>query len=501
MRVAIVYPDYVPGTKPRSRRLGFYSEGIASISAVLKSSGHSVRLIHLTAPALRGDVEDELAKWNPDVVGFSTRSSNFKDTVCYAAWIKADPRISAALVAGGYHATLDPGGTLSEGPFDFVLGGQADFTFRDLCDALGRGSGYEEIPGLFYRSGARVCQNLPGRIVDDLDSIPYPDAGIFEIARLESYALKTCPAILSRGCPFSCSYCCNAAFRAFHENPKSYLRYRSPENSIGYLKAMLAHFPEARYISFLDNILPLNLEWFRQFSRLYTREIRLPYACNARADILTEEAADLLLESGCYRVHFGVESGDPGLRKEILGRGMSNASIFRAFRLCQERGMAALAYNMVGLPGETLNLAWETVRLNASLPSARVLAPTFYPYPGSKAYETSLLKGRIIEDPSGQVMLDQPGFTWREARFASLYFRPFVRLCRLSLHFPASFRDKWLALLKFFFCLRKKPHTLLIAFAVALGSLKEAAVSLAKSRFGDVYLRLRDHSLRVGKNA
>ncbi|HHY38991.1 MAG TPA: B12-binding domain-containing radical SAM protein [Clostridia bacterium] len=501
MKIALIYPDYLPGTTPRSKRLGFYSEGIASISAVLKASGHSVRLVHLTAPALRGDIEDALAKWDPHVVGFSTRSSNFKDTVRYAAWIKADPRIRAVLVAGGYHATLDPGGTLAEGVFDFVLGGQADFTFRDFCGALCRGSEYDEIPGLFYRSGGKVRSNLPGRIVDDLDSIPYPDVGVFEVGRLESYALKTAPAILSRGCPFTCSYCCNAAFRAFHGNPKPYLRYRSPENSIGYLKAMLSHFPNAKYVSFLDNILPLKIDWFRRFSYLYSREIGLPYACNARADILTEEAADLLFESGCYRVHFGVESGDPELRKEVLGRGMSNDSIRRAFRLCQERGIAALAYNMVGLPGETLDLAWKTVRFNASLPSARVLAPTFYPYPGSRAYETSLLKGRVVEDPSGQVFLDQPGFTWREARFASLYFRLFVRLCRLAGYLPVPLRDKWLAFLKSLFCFRRKPHGLLIAAAVTLVSLREAVLSAAKSRLGDTYLRLRDRSLRAGRAA
>lgn len=501
MKVAVVYPDYLPGARPRMKRLGFYSEGIASISAVLKASGHSVRLVHLTAPAVRGDVEDALAEWDPHVVGFSTRSSNFKDTVRYAAWIKADPRIKAVLVAGGCHATLDPEGTLMEGVFDFVLGGQADFTFRDLCGALCRGSGYDEIPGLFYRSGGKVRSNLPGRVPDDLDSIPYPDVDVFEVGRLESYALKTIPAILSRGCPFTCSYCCNAAFRAFHGNPKSYLRYRSPENSVGYLKAMLSHFPNARYVSFLDNILPLRLSWFRRFSYLYSREIGLPYACNARADILTEEAADLLFESGCYRVHFGVESGDPELRKEILGRGMSNDSIRRAFDLCRRRGMAALAYNMVGLPGETLEKAWETVVFNASLPSVRVLAPTFYPYPGSRAYETSLLKGRIVEDPSGQAFLDQPGFTWREARFASLYFRPFVRLCRFAEVFPGPIRGKLLLLLRLLFCFRKKPYGALIAAAVIFVSLREAALSAAKSHLGDTYLRLRDRSLRVRRAA
>lgn len=496
MKIAIIYPDYLPGAKPRRDALGSFSEGIGSIASVLKRSGHQVRLVHLTSPALPGGLEETLAQWQPDVIGFSTRSSNFADVVRHVSWIRGDPRIQAILVAGGYHATLAPRETLLDGRFDFVLGGEADFTFAQLCDALSRGHGYKEIAGLAYRSYGTIEVNFPAQICEDLDSVPYPDVGIFDVKRLEAYAMKTVPAILSRGCTFSCSYCCNAAFRAFHGNPASYLRFRSPENSIGYLKAMLAHFPGARYVSFMDNILPFRRNWFREFARLYTKEIELPYACNARADLFTEQVADLLKASGCYRIHFGVESGNPALRREILGRSMSNECIAKAFDICRRKGMAALAYNMVGLPGETLEAAWETVVLNASIRPERVLAPTFYPYPGSKAYELALEKGRIVEDrESGQLIVDQPGFTWQEAKFASFYFRSFVRLVRLAGVLPFPLKGFALSAAKCAFCWRGKPHSLLNRSAGFLFRARDVALALAKRRFGRAYLRVRDLSL------
>jgi len=56
MHITFVYPDFVATRqRQKSNRFhitagGWYSEGLASLSAVLKNEGHRVSLIHLTQP-------------------------------------------------------------------------------------------------------------------------------------------------------------------------------------------------------------------------------------------------------------------------------------------------------------------------------------------------------------------------------------------------------------------------------------------------------------------
>ena len=46
-RMLLVYPDYTDRDCARKMSGGNYSEGLASISAVLKQGGHHVELLHL----------------------------------------------------------------------------------------------------------------------------------------------------------------------------------------------------------------------------------------------------------------------------------------------------------------------------------------------------------------------------------------------------------------------------------------------------------------------
>lgn len=499
MRVLLIYPDYVPGTPPGADQLGSYSEGLASISSVLKLAGHEVGLLHMTSPVEKGLVRREVVERCPDTVGFATRSSNFDDVVRYASWVR-EVLPEVPLVAGGYHATVKPEETLIEGGFDFVLVGEAELSFRELCEAFLGLRSHGEVSGLVYFKDGDVHENPVTSFCEDLNVLPFPDLDLFDISRLESFAMNTLPAILSRGCPYDCTYCCNSTFRRRNGGPRRYLRFRSPENSIEYVKRMLDKSPDARYVNFMDNILPLKRNWFLRFAELYRREIGLPYSCNARADLFTEEIADVMKESGCYRIHFGVESGDQGIRETVLNRYMGDDKIARAFELCHRRGIATLAYNMVGLPGETLEKVWATIELNVRLRPSRVLAPTFYPYPGTAAYEIAATSGHITGNvEKGTAVLDQPGFSKEQVEFASLYFRPFTRVYRLVNALPPRVRGPLMGVLRWSFCSPAKPYRALNGLARMVARVRLNVLRFAKQRFKGLYLRVRDLTLKADR--
>jgi len=66
------------------------------------------------------------------------------------------------------------------------------------------------------------------------------------------------------------------------------------------------------------------MQWLEQFSKLYKRRVNLPFSCDERVELLTDDRVKLLKEANCKQVYLGVESGDEELRKLVLERTMSN---------------------------------------------------------------------------------------------------------------------------------------------------------------------------------
>lgn len=496
MKVLLVYPDYPAGAPASSRRPGFYSEGIAALSATLKLGGHQVDLLHMTGPYSEASFKAEVGAVGPDVVGFSVRTSNFADLPPYVTWSR-EAAPGTPVVAGGCHATVEPLATLTEGGFDYVLRGEADDSLPALCEAVSQRRGMEEVGGLCWMEDGRMLSTPNWDLGQDLDALPIPDFGIFQPEKLETHNMRTVPALLSRGCPYLCTYCCNAAFRALYPNPADYVRQRSPGNSIQYLKEAIAACHQPRYVSFFDDIFPLRIPWLREFLALYREEIGLPFTCNARADRLTEEVALLLKQSGCFRIHMGIESGDPQLRASVLKRPVPQEGIIRGFDLAHAAGISTLSYNMVGLPDEDLGKALKTVKLNAQVSPHRAIASIFFPYPGTEGYRMAREEGylKTAEPWRGDWVLDQPAFSSSEARFASAYFRLYLRLYQAVWALPGPLARMGERILDWTFTWRGKPHGLLVRLAGWGRSALDGVKALARRRASRLYLYLRDRSL------
>jgi len=54
----------------------------------------------------------------------------------------------------------------------------------------------------------------------------------------------------------------------------------------------------------------LNMQWLEQFTKLYKRSVNLPFSCDERVELLTDDRVKLLKEANCKQVYLGVESGD-----------------------------------------------------------------------------------------------------------------------------------------------------------------------------------------------
>jgi len=202
---------------------------------------------------------------------------------------------------------------------DAALQGDGDLALPQLVNAWVTGRTPQGIPGIWWHDGQELRHEPVGPVVANLDDLPIPDFGLFDRNRLIATRTHTALAMLSRGCPYSCTYCTNHAFRSLYPNAKDYHRSRTPEGAIAYIQALRGWYPEVRELRFLDNVFGISTDWLVRFRELYKREVGLPFACDHRAELLTEDTVRLLGDMGCTQVYLGIESGDEALRRRALG--------------------------------------------------------------------------------------------------------------------------------------------------------------------------------------
>ncbi len=262
MKVTFIYPDYImyrTFSRPQVLRIergGWYNEGLAALSACLKKSGVDVALLHFMAPVEGDTFKKELRETHPDVVAFTVRTSAFNLVADWSKWAKE--AVDAPVLWGGYHPTLAPVECLSVPYVDALVRGDGDLVIFPVAKALKDNESMAGIPSVSYRENGKVINNPVAPLVANLDELPIPDFSMFDYKKLISSKTNVALAMLSRGCPYNCTYCSNRAFRSIYPNPKYYYRSRTPEGAMTYIENLMSVYPEAKEFRFLDNVFGLN---------------------------------------------------------------------------------------------------------------------------------------------------------------------------------------------------------------------------------------------------
>lgn len=496
-KVLIVYPDFVEnnaGTKLK----GSYSEGIASISAVLKQGGHDVALYHMTGMVSKEEYIKELRDQKPEIVAFSTWTSAYKFVKELLAWTKEE---GVFTLCGGYHATLCPEEVIADPHVDCVCIGEGEYPTLDLCDRFGNKDAMHKTESLWFKVDGNIIKNPVRPFIEDLDTLPMPDMELFDFGNFLSSRIKTAIVMVSRGCIFSCTYCANSQLRKVYPRAAHYARFKGPDKAVEYLQHILDKYPYIEYFNFMDSILNMQKEWFEQFIVLYAEKLKIPFSCRLRLDLLDEEIVRKLKEAGCYLVDVGIESGDPDMRKDLLHRPMSDEVIEKSFSYFRKYKISTLTFNIVGLPHEDIRKSLKTVKLNARIKPNKMVVSIFYPFPHTKLTDMAKEAGFLPEgaDYNTEVVCKQPQYPDAQVRFAQHYFKIFVRNYKFAYSCP-----KWIGkpLEKFFdfwFCTRAKPHKLLVAMHQGCINMVHGSKRLLMKLSPKVYVKLRDKSVNLKK--
>ncbi len=456
MKITFVYPDFFQYSDDNYMAEGRIYLGIGYLSAYLKREGHDTSLIHLVRPVTEEEFAARLAEESPDLLAFSSTTHMFRHVAKWTSWAKRHSDVLT--ICGGAHPTIDPEGALASSQLDIICRGEGEEALAELAAALDEQRPYDDIASLWVRRGEEIRRNPVRPLIEDLDSLPYPDRSIFDPDDFCEQQHERGTLMASRGCPYDCSYCSNHVQKSIYPNKGKYVRFRSVDNVMGEVQEIIAADTDKRlrYIRFDDDILTIHRDWFRELAERYGREVELPFICNSRVNLLDEELVKLFAGAGCSVICMGIESGNPELRRQVLNRKMSNDDVIGAFQLCRRHGIKTVSSNMVALPHEALDSLLDTIRLNALARPNCMQVSTYHPYPNTRLWQicedAGYLSDRHVDTIfDGRSALDSPDFQTPGYEFARQNFYPLVelysrgRLARVFL--DLAFRRHWFSLL------------------------------------------------------
>jgi anaerobic magnesium-protoporphyrin IX monomethyl ester cyclase len=386
---------------------------IEYLSSFLKSNGHQVEMvfdpqifaseaISFSGIAKLFNIQKELVRQildlQPDVISFSVFSFNYRSALGLARELKKKvPHIP--ILFGGIHPTSVPERVIEEDAVDVVCVGEGEYALLELLDSLKRGEKKYDIKNLWFKKDGSVIKNPLRPLIENLDELPFPDKKLFN--DIYPGFLKDYYALSSRGCPFNCTFCANHVLHKVYKGLGPTIRRRSPENMIEELKWAKRKF-DIKKITFVDDIFVQDIEWLEKFTKLYKREVKLPYVVLTHPSLVSRRATKLLRGSGCYFLSLGVQSASEKTRRETLKRFDSNDQIKLACDSCRSDGLNFSIDHIFNIPEESTSEYAEALSFYNELRPSVINAFWLQYFPKTeiidKAREAGIIKEEEIEN-------------------------------------------------------------------------------------------------------
>lgn len=190
-------------------------------------------------------------------------------------------------------------------------------------------------------------------------------------------------------CPYRCTYCYNSIvqeeFPAYRYAPK-------PVDSVIMECKSLMKYP-LKAIVFQDDTFGVNPKWLAEFAEKYRKEIGVPFHCNIRIELATEERAQLLKKAGCISLTFAIESASEKIRRILLNRFMTDEQIFAGVKVLKKYRIPFRTQQMLGLPTTTVKDDLELLKMNCKIKPMIAWTSIFSPIRGTPIAEYCVENG------------------------------------------------------------------------------------------------------------
>lgn len=410
-KIMLIYPPIVTLLDewvPKNSQLPM---GMAYVAAVLEKAGYPVRAIDaftvedtLSAGSANRHhglsvqgIAGEIKNFRPHIVGISSMYTMYKEGTHIVAEIVKNLNKDILVICGGTHASANPEMLLQDGNIDAVVKGEGEITFLEIADAVENNSDIFGLDGVIYKKDGKIVENPPRAFVKNLDDLPYPARHLFpmqkyseNIAESKSYNIRH-PAttiITSRGCPGRCIYCC---VKRIWGNS---WRARSPAAIVDEVEFLIKNYG-IKEVHFTDDCISVDRKrLFKLCEEIIKRDIDIKWTTPAGIAIwqLDKDLLRIMKKSGCYRLTFGLESGDQETLN-FIGKHYSYDYAREIIKEANRLGFWIAATFIIGFPNETKAQISRTISyaVNSELDFIIFYTPVIFP--GTRLFDEFIKEG------------------------------------------------------------------------------------------------------------
>ncbi|MCX6815434.1 MAG: cobalamin-dependent protein [Candidatus Aenigmarchaeota archaeon] len=388
--------------------------GLAYIAASLEKNGYEVEVMDCVVLEQRNHIErdgmihfgldwpeisERIEKSNPDAIGisclFSSQSSNaYKVAELAKQWNHKVPTIM-----GGAHPSSIPKEVLTNKNIDYIVLGEGDETIIHLVKNLHSFEHLKKIDGIGFKHDDSIIINPKTKFIENIDDLPFPARHLFpmELYFESEYGHGTdlmrkplSSMITSRGCPYMCVFC------SVHTVWGRNYRPRDPKKVVDEIELLVKKFG-VREIHFEDDNLTLKKDRTIAICKeIIKRKIDLKWTTPNGVALWTldKEVLVWMKRAGCYKLCFGIESGDMETQKFIR----KHVPLDRCKEIVKEAnklGIWTHGFFIIGFPFENTRSIHNTIRyaIDSNLDFASFFLAT--PYPKTDLYTIMDERGMI----------------------------------------------------------------------------------------------------------
>jgi len=345
--------------------------GLGYLAQIALELGHEVEILDSGKERLTWERFKEIAARQYDIIGIQAFTHEILSAKRHLEII-ADVSPDTVTVMGGAHISALPRETMELLPLlDLGFVGEAEVGFEMFLKG-------KTVPGLVYRERGIKINPKVTPTVDRLPAWELMKPKDYPVNPHGGFCKKTpvAPMIISRGCPFPCSFCAAKTVTG------KKIRYRSIDNVIEELM-LLGSYYGVREIHIEDDNFTLRKDYVLEFCRAVTGAgISFALPNGVRLDTLDEEMLDAMVKAGFYSFAVGIESGSDrvlGLMKKTL----TTKVVREKIKLIKSFGIQITGFFLLGYPTETVKEIRETIRFSKELPIDKASFMFVMPLPGT----------------------------------------------------------------------------------------------------------------------
>lgn len=368
--------------------------GIMYVASYLKKhTNHQIKILDcLIEKISHKELKERIKQEKPDVVGITALTFTLIDVLRVAKAVK-EVDLKTKVILGGSHVNIYPEETMNFPEIDYLVLGEGEKPAKDLIDNLEQTEKLYDIKGIVFRDKDNKVINTGHReLIQNLDELPFPARSLVSNEKYSSVLSENNPVTTlfsSRGCPFRCTFCNRAHLGKV-------FRSRSVKNVVDEMEECKRI--GIKEIFFYDDTFTIDRQRVLDIcSEIKRRNLKIFWDVRARVDTINEEVLRAMKETGCQRIHYGVEAGTEKILK-VLNKGITLDQIKKTFKLTRKMNIQTLAYFMIGSPRETKEDVLKTIKFAKKIKPDFVCFSITTPYPQTEIYALGLREKIIPYD-------------------------------------------------------------------------------------------------------